>query len=216
MILQFKGIEYKFLIGNGEIYNLKIENQHFLADILSWLQEMDEEKIMLFDTIFLDLQKYLLFLSDVINLDLNIKKQLTTLYTNIDKNIIKDEQRIKLSVITEYISDLMKDITIDNNVELDYDASIDFKTLFSAINLRYKTEDQYYFHKLIYYLKATIDISKYKVFICYSLLDLLTDFEIDLLKELLEYNHLSLISIGNSSVRNGVKTIIVDSDLCLI
>lgn len=29
MILQFKGIEYKFLIGNGEIYNLKIENQHF-------------------------------------------------------------------------------------------------------------------------------------------------------------------------------------------
>ena len=93
MILQFKGIEYKFLIGNGEIYNLKIENQHFLADILSWLQEMDEEKIMLFEIIFLDLQKYLLFLSDVINLDLNIKKQLTTLYTNIDKNIINDEQR---------------------------------------------------------------------------------------------------------------------------
>ena len=217
MIFKVKSSTQELTIEGGEIYNIKIENPHCLIEVLRSFNNYDEDYLFLYDNgKLLEPSKYILFISDVLNLELNIKKQLTALYTKIEKELINDAFRDKLNELNSKINELMMDITLESNIQLDYDEQIGFKDIFSLVNLRYFSYEKDFKNQFIYYCKATRDISKTRIIATYGLLDLLTNEEIVELKKELSYLHITIINIGNSIKENLDKIIIIDNDLCEI
>ena len=49
MKLKIKNIEYEFLIENGNIYNIIIENPSFLHNLLNIFDEKNEDEIFIYD-----------------------------------------------------------------------------------------------------------------------------------------------------------------------
>ena len=217
MIFKVKPSTQKLTIEGGEIYNIKIENPYCLLETLRAFSDYDEDYLFLYENgKLLEPSKYILFISDVLNLELNIKKQLTALYIKIEKELINDNFRDKLNELNNKINELMMDITLESNIQLDYDEQIGLKDVFSLVNLRYFSYEKDFKNQFIYYCKATRDISKIRIIDTYGLLDLLTNEEIAELKKELSYLHITIINIGNSIKENLDKNIIIDNDLCEI
>lgn len=213
MRLRFKNIDYDFLIGNGEAYNIKIENPHYLYSFIKDIKDMNEDAIFLYDGDLLDLNKYIIYLENILQLDINSKKQITSLYNQIEKNEINDNYRQQLSDINTLIIKLINEITLNSNIKLNYDDALDFKTLFSSINLKYYQDSQNFIDDFINFIKILKEISKVSVIITINLYDFLTSEDIQKLIEELKYLHLSIINIGNNK-SGTTKNIIIDQDLC--
>lgn len=215
MRLRFKNIDYDFLIGSGEVYNIKIENPHYLYSFIKDIKDMNEDAIFLYDGDLLDLNKYIVYLENILQLDINSKKQITSLYNQIEKNEINDNYRQQLSDINTLIIKLINEITLNSNIKLNYDDALDFKTLFSSINLKYYQDSQNFIDDFINFIKILKEISKVSVIITINLYDFLTLEDIQKLIEELKYLHLSIINIGNNK-SGTTKNIIIDQDLCQI
>ena len=213
MRLRFKNIDYDFLIGNGEVYNIKIENPHYLYSFIKDIKDMNGDAIFLYDGDLLDLNKYIVYLENILQLDINSKKQITSLYNQIEKNEINDNYRQQLSDINTLIIKLINEITLNSNIKLNYDDALDFKTLFSSINLKYYQDSQNFIDDFINFIKILKEISKVSVIITINLYDFLTLEDIQKLIEELKYLHLSIINIGNNK-SGTTKNIIIDQDLC--
>lgn len=212
-ILRIKNIEYTFEINSGKIFNLVIENSYFFYKIITYFNAMDEDIVMVFDENKLKANKYLIFISDPLNLTFNNKKQLTFLYSELEKNEFGDDEKEKLSRINELLLELMNEIVIKSDQNIDFDNVIEIKDLLSLLNVKYKEVKENYLEYFMSFIKIFRSSSEIECFVIFNFLDLLSDEEIEILKKDLELNHISIINLGNKK-RNCLENIIIDNDLC--
>ena len=212
-ILRIKNIEYVFEIESGKIYNLVIENSQFLYEIISYLNIMDEDTVMIFDENQLKASKYLIFITDPLNFGINSKKQLSFLYNELERNDFDDNKKEKLSIINELSLELMNEIVMNSNQNIEFDNIFEIKNFLSLLNVKYKESKENYIEYLISFINIVKSSSDIKCFIIYNFLDLLSDEDVLILKKELEFNHISLINLGNKH-RNNIENIIIDRDLC--
>lgn len=212
-ILRIKNIEYAFEIESGKTYNLVIENSQFLYEVISYLNIMDEDVVMIFDEGQLKTSKYLIFITDPLNLGINSKKQLSFLYNELERNYFDDNKKEKLSIINELSLELMNEIVLDSNQHIEFDNIFEIKDFLSLLNVKYKENRESYLEYLMSFINIVKSSSDIKCFIIYNFLDLLNDEDILILKKELEFNHISLINLGNKR-RNNIENIIIDRDLC--
>ena len=218
MKLKIKNIEYEFLIENGNIYNIIIENPSFLHHLLNIFDEKNEDEIFIYDNSLLKVEDNILYIHNFHSFEneINSRKNLNVHYQQIEKFNVTDDEKLQLSIISQDIDELINKISLKSNVQMQHNSQFSFKDLFILTNLKFciSTENNFLM-QFIYYLKSITNFYNFKIVIFFNLFDLLSQNDIFLLQSELSYLNLAIINIsGHKNYKKCTKTIIIDEDLC--
>ena len=168
------------------------------------------------DNKVLNNDKVALVIDNPLNIYLNDKKVLASLYKYLSINL-NDEIKNEVNEINQKMIELLDDVILYNDFALEYDDNFDIQKLFSLFQLRFKkNETDIYFENLLNYLKLYNIIANNKFIISFSLLDLLTTNEMEILKKELLLLNINLINFSLTNKQKESKTYVVDSDWCVL
>ena len=215
MLMRIKGIEQEFKDVPGEIYNLSIENPSFLYTCIRAFYLEDDETIKILENYKeVPLNKNVLFIKDLFDLNPNSKKILAIIYKQAQTSYMNDERKNKLVHIQEEICELLDDISMDFAYPMAFDRIIGIDKIMTNSSFCFSYDQQKSFKDgFLMYLKIIQEISKAKFIITTNLNSLLSENEIEEIKKELSLIDLTIINISFSHqpIKN---TTIIDSDWC--
>ena len=201
-LLKIKNIEKDFQIEPGNIYNLNIENQKFYYNLLDKLYDFDEDTFIYSkDFEIKNLSKSCLTIDNIFNLDANNKKILNALYKRISSELIDKSDKDEIEKINSTILSLLNKISLDLNLSVDYYTDLDVIKILNLYNFCFKMDQSTPLEKFVTYIKANLEINKYKFIISTNILPLFSKSDIELLSNELKYENL-------------VDSLTIDNDLC--
>lgn len=194
--LKVKNIEYPVEIENGKIINIIYESVKDFLNLYSALKEENEEFILYSENFYksIKLYKKSIFIPNLLDLNINDKKILSSLYKTIESKITKYDT--KIYEINRLILELLNDIELEVDGELDYDESITISKIFSSYSLRFNEEDKTIFKRFINYLIELKNINNYEIIFIIDGLKYFNNDEINLLKNELEKLECCLINLS--------------------
>lgn len=137
----------------------------------------------------------ILFIKDPMNIDINNKKILTTLYKKIIQYIDLNLKE-HISLIENEIFKLLDELIYQTNYELYYDGEIDINKILGMYQLSLKqNKDNNYLEFLVNYIKLNIELNDSSLIISFGLIKILTKNELELLKKELKLLNISLVDI---------------------
>lgn len=216
-LLKIKNIEKDFQIEPGNIYNLNIENQKFYYNLLDKLYDFDEDTFIYSkDYEIKNLSKSCLIIDNIFNLDANNKKILNSLYKRISSELIDKSDKDEIEKINSTIISLLNKISLDLNLNVDYYTDLDVIKILNLYNFCFKMDQSTPLEKFVTYIKANLEINKYKFIISTNILPLFSKSDIELLSNELKYLGLTLINITliQQKYENLVDSLTIDNDLC--
>ena len=216
-LLKIKNIEKDFQIEPGNIYNLNIENQKFYYNLLDKLYDFDEDTFIYSkDYEIKNLSKSCLIIDNTFNLDANNKKILNSLYKRISSELIDKSDKDEIEKINSTIISLLNKISLDLNLSVDYYTDLDVIKILNLYNFCFKMDQSTPLEKFVTYIKANLEINKYKFIISTNILPMFSKSDIELLSNELKYLGLTLINITliQQKYENLVDSLTIDNDLC--
>lgn len=217
MTLKIKGIVEILKIIPGESIQLVIENSQLFYSMSKDIISLDEENIVLYEGNILNNSKYILVITDLINLDPNNKKILTSNYKYAE-NITKNTELLnKLIELNSNILEILGEISENFNNSVTYNSQITISELLNAYNFKFEFNDLNFIDTFISYVKAMSLAINYKIIITYNIQDFVKDEEFQLLNKELGYLGITLINFTSKKSDLSYKnTILIDNDLCEI
>ena len=150
-------------------------------------------------------------IKNILDFDINEKKNITELYKYMDKNVTSNFTEEKYDLYSQITSFL--DLVLDNDINnLEYNIDIDFSKFLQSVDLKYKLSDNF-IENIVNYI--TYVSKKSVLVITYSLNTYLEQNEIETLNSELSKRQISLVDIS-SNVTNQFTKLIIDKDLCII
>lgn len=203
---------------NGEIVDLTIENKTMYRTLaLDLLHSADERASFYNDGKILDLKKNIVVIDNLLELNPNSKKILTSIYKKIDRVSLTPERREKFDKINAQIAELLQDIASDFEGSIIFNDSFELLQLLGQFDFKFDYDDSNFVTCLISFLKAYREATDLKAAICFNLFACLEEKQIEQLKSELGYIGIPLLNISYIyQKRSGIKHFIVDDDLCEI
>lgn len=219
--LKIKGIEKLFDAIPGSIHNLVIENPSFFYDVVrAFFLEDDETIIVSKDADIIPLEKNVLFIKNLFDLDPNSKKILGIIYKQANTTYLNDSRKQQVAKIQDEIMELLDEISLDFNYPMTFDRAFGIDKIMQASSFSFSpTEQTDFFESFIAYLKAIQEISKAKFIVCIDIFSFLDPKKNELLSKELGLLGLSLLNLSsfNRKIENNIEEItIIDSDYCEI
>lgn len=167
------------------------------------------------DNNIIDIEKKGLIIRNPLELNLNEKKLLNSLYKTLISSI-DDENKQIINEIEEKLMELMDFLSCNVDFSIDYNNEVDINKLFSSIDLKFsEIEYNNYFEMLVQFIKIYNSILSIKCIVSFGLFSILTEDEIELLKKEIRALDLSLLDFECNNKTN-VKSLIIDTDYCII
>lgn len=163
----------------------------------------------------IDIEKKGLIIRNPLDLNLNEKKLINALYKEMNHSF-NDENKIIFNEIESKLMELMDYLSSDLDYSIDYNNEIDLNKLFSSIDVRFsEIEFDNYLKMLVQFIKIYNSVLSIKCVVSFGLFSILSENEIELLKKEIKSMDLTLLNFECKS-KNDVKSLIVDSDYCII
>lgn len=217
MTLKIKGIEQILNIVPGEAIELIIENKKQFYNISKRMLELDEDEVVLFDSKILNNSKYILVLTDLLNLNPNNKKTLISNYKNIENLTRNTEINNQIIDLNSKILSLLEEVSLNFNSSITYDNQITLSQLLEVYNFKYKYDDLNFIDMFVSYIKSICLFEKFKIVFTYNIQDFVENDEFDLLNKELGYLGITLINMTSKKSGLSYKNIVlIDKDLCEI
>ncbi len=214
--LKIKGIQKEFEIVGGNIYNIDIESVNFYHQLLLSLSNEDSDNILMSNNYSpVEYNKETLFISDILSLNPNSKKILNSLYKKIqDQYFINTLDTV--SNINESILSLLKEISMDLDIDIDYESDLTLSDILLLYKFSFREGDDNFLGRFVTFIKANLEVKNISLIISLNLLPILKEEEIILLKKELEMLGICLINfnIRIKHCLSGVEYITIDNDLC--
>ncbi len=216
--LKHKDIEYDFPLQEGEMIDLTIENRDFYRRFALDLLGDDTDKLTFSeDGIPLSLSKHAIIVTDLFELDPNSRKVLAAVYKKIAVASVTPERRIKLEAINKLIESFLDDIASDFDGTVIYNDEVAIPQLLEDMNFKFDYDDSTFLTSFISYVKAWREAIDLRLVVTFNLFSLLDPDKTSFLQKELLYLGLSLLNISYVAQKNpGIKSVIVDKDLCEI
>ena len=206
-------------ISNIDSYLLVIKNKKILYKILSNSDlQYEDSYIQILDENYkeLKLSDYVDFISSIINLDSNSKKNL-----NVIRRIKKEEIEILRSTsekINEILEECAKQIKVNSPINISYDIEVDEDDIIKLLSISLQDDSPDLIERINNYINISFELREIKIFIFYNLLAFLEENELDSLIRTNKYNGIKIIDIENvefkTSIFDHIK--ILDEDICVI
>lgn len=207
-------------ISNIDSYLLVIKNKKILYKILSNSDlQYENSYIQILDENYkeLKLSDYVDFISSIINLDSNSKKNLNVLIRRIKKEEI-EILRSTSEKINENLEECAKQIKINSPINISYDIEVDEDDIIKLLSLSLQDDSPDLIERINNYINISFELRGIKIFIFYNLLAFLEENELDSLIRTNKYNGIKIIDIENvefkTSIFDHIK--ILDEDICVI
>lgn len=200
---------------------LQIENLVLFRKIVSYLYFMagEEDFISLFkDNEFLDIDGNSLFISNLVEFDLNSKRNLNSLnklllntyYETMQEDL--EQLRLKMLQIT-------KKLSLELDVSLDIKETIKTDDLFRVMDIKFKDNYDSQLNRFINYLFVISELQKKNIFFTLHLKEYFLIEEIQMIVKECALHEIVLVDIESQNIidlGNIEKKIIIDKDCCLI
>lgn len=207
-------------ISNIDSYLLVIKNKKILYKILSNSDlQYEDSYIQILDENYkeLKLSDYVDFISSIINLDSNSKKNLNVLIRRIKKEEI-EILRSTSERINEILEECAKQIKVNSPINIYYDIEVDEDDIIKLLSLSLQDDSPDLIERINNYINISFELRGIKIFIFYNLLAFLEENELDSLIRTNKYNGIKIIDIENvefkTSIFDHIK--ILDEDICVI
>lgn len=207
-------------ISNIDSYLLVIKNKKILYKILSNSDlQYEDSYIQILDENYkeLKLSDYVDFISSIINLDSNSKKNLNVLIRRIKKEEI-EILRSTSEKINEILEECAKQIKINSPINISYDIEVDEDDIIKLLSLSLQNDSPDLIDRINNYINISFELRGIKIFVFYNLLAFLEENELDSLIRTNKYNGIKIIDIENvefkTSIFDHIK--ILDEDICVI
>lgn len=207
-------------ISNIDSYLLVIKNKKILYKILSNSDlQYEDSYIQILDENYkeLKLSDYVDFISSIINLDSNSKKNLNVLIRRIKKEEI-EILRSTSEKINEILEECAKQIKVNSPINISYDIEVDEDDIIKLLSLSLQDDSPDLIDRINNYINISFELRGIKIFVFYNLLAFLEENELDSLIRTNKYNGIKIIDIENvefkTSIFDNIK--ILDEDICVI
>lgn len=207
-------------ISNIDSYLLVIKNKKILYKILSNSDlQYEDSYIQILDENYkeLKLSDYVDFISSIINLDSNSKKNLNVLIRRIKKEEI-EILRSTSEKINEILEECAKQIKVNSPINISYDIEVDEDDIIKLLSVSLQDDSPDLIERINNYINISFELRGIKIFIFYNLLAFLEENELDSLIRTNKYNGIKIIDIENvefkTSIFDHIK--ILDEDICVI
>lgn len=207
-------------ISNIDSYLLVIKNKKILYKILSNSDlQYEGSYIQILDENYkeLKLSDYVDFISSIINLDSNSKKNLNVLIRRIKKEEI-EILRSTSEKINEILEECAKQIKVNSPINISYDIEVDEDDIIKLLSISLQDDSPDLIERINNYINISFELRGIKIFIFYNLLAFLEENELDSLIRTNKYNGIKIIDIENvefkTSIFDHIK--ILDEDICVI
>lgn len=207
-------------ISNIDSYLLVIKNKKILYKILSNsdLQYENSYIQILYENYKeLKLSDYVDFISSIINLDSNSKKNLNVLIRRIKKEEI-EILRSTSEKINEILEECAKQIKVNSPINISYDIEVVEDDIIKLLSISLQDDSPDLIERINNYINISFELRGIKIFIFYNLLAFLEENELDSLIRTNKYNGIKIIDIENvefkTSIFDNIK--ILDEDICVI
>ncbi len=216
-LLKIKNIKKDFIIEAGKIYSINIENARFYYSLIASLLEQNDDFFIFSENYEVQrLNKNILVIDNLFNINPNNKKIINALYKRISSKILTSEDKECIQQINSNILDLLQKISLDLNIDISYSNELDIANLLSIYNFCFKTECNNIIEAITTYIRANLEISNFSCVFSIGLISLLNNNEIELLSKELEYLGLTLININFIQKEKDklIDLTTIDDDLC--
>ena len=207
-------------ISNIDSYLLVIKNKKILYKILSNSDlQYENSYIQILNENYkeLKLSDYVDFISSIINLDSNSKKNLNVLIRRIKKEEI-EILRSTSEKINEILEECAKQIKVNSPINISYDIEVDEDDIIKLLSISLQDDSPDLIERINNYINISFELRGIKIFIFYNLLAFLEENELDSLIRTNKYNGIKIIDIENvefkTSIFDHIK--ILDEDICVI
>lgn len=207
-------------ISNIDSYLLVIKNKKILYKILSNSDlQYENSYIQILDENYkeLKLSDYVDFISSIINLDSNSKKNLNVLIRRIKKEEI-EILRSTSEKINEILEECAKQIKVNSPINISYDIEVDEDDIIKLLSISLQDDSPDLIERINNYINISFELRGIKIFVFYNLLAFLEENELDSLIRTNKYNGIKIIDIENvefkTSIFDHIK--ILDEDICVI
>lgn len=200
---------------------LQVENLPLFKEIVSFIYygRGEEDLISLFkDSERIDIDTDVFFIMNIVEFDLNSKKNLNSLnklllntyYESLQEDL--DQLKIKMLQIT-------KKLSLELDVSLDIKETIKTDDLFKIMDIKFKDNYDSSLQRFLNYLFVISELQKKTVFFVLHLKEYFSINEIETIIKECSLHEIILIDIESNEIvnlGNIEKKIIVDKDCCLI
>lgn len=219
--LKIKGIEGPFDAIPGSIHDLVIESPNQLYSIVRAFFLEDEETIIVSkDSDVIPLDKSVLFIKSLFDLDPNSKKILSLIYKQANVTYLNDSRKQRIIKIQDEILDLLDEISLDFNYPMTFDRAFGIDKIMQASSFCFSPADQTdFFDSFVSYLRAIQEISKAKFIVCMDIFAFLEPEKVELLSKelgLMGFSLINLASFNRKKDKKIEKVTVIDTDYCEI
>lgn len=163
----------------------------------------------------LDIEKKIHIITDIYNIDINDKKNITYLYKCIVSEL-DDEAKQEFIDVNNKLINILGRYNETSEYLIDYEDIVDINKVLNLYQVKYNMEKYNYFEMITKYIIILSKVLKINTFISFSLLRLLSNNEIDLLSKELIINKINLIDFDFNNEKKEVKFYEIDEDWCII
>lgn len=166
----------------------------------------------------LDIAKNIEIIFDIFSLEINEKRILNKLYSEMSELAKSEEFFVQTQEVIQGIQKYLLDLEYATDYILTFEQELELSTLFKAVGLRHEEIEENYFERIIRYVKVVVSILHIKVLVFVNLRSYLTDEQVrELMNEALR-QQIRIVFVENSQKNciEGGKRYIIDKDMCEI
>lgn len=207
----FVQANYLYEFENTNINIIRFNNP---KEYREFSQNVFENIVFSINNNVVDLNKYGMIIYNPFELNINDKKIQNLVYKKLEK-YIEDDERMIISKIEQESLKLFEKLSLNIDVSIDYNDSIDITKLFGSFDIKISDDNMSFLEKIVQYVKLNVELFNIKIIISFGLLSLLEQQEIDLLNiELLQYG--VVLVDAQYNINENDNSLYVEGDWCII
>ena len=167
---------------------------------------------------YLDMDIYCMFIPNIFDLNLNSKRNINALYKLL-KNMYYDNLKNDIDLLQTKAKEIVSKISLDFDIELVMNNTINEDDLFKAMDLRFSDDDNTPVAKFIKFVLVSYELTKIRTFFVLNLHSFFETDELNAIYHDLDYKKITIVDIettNNFSKSNNESIFLIDKDLCLI
>lgn len=208
-------------IGEGDVFSLVIENQtlfrKYLMDLHNQVNGLDGEIVLSENSKLLPIKQYVDILDTFTPFEINTKTVLNHIYSTLCQKAMSEDTYVKTTELLSRIERYMTELCFDLPVDTEY-KKLDISSVVKAVQPMIVNDSETDIETILDYMSLMLDFEHKKLFVFVNLRSYFPDHEIELFIKTVKLKQMQVMLLESSSRRktDGMKQLIIDSDLCEI
>ena len=211
-LLKDKTIFTEWIIESPELF------ARYLQELYGQYAKCEGKFVLSQDIKELDISKYVEIITDPFAVDLNGRKIINKLYTELNELSKTEMMYTKTLQLAQHIQEYLLDLESNTNHILQFNGEMDVTGLLKTMDVKIEDCTEKFFERLVCYIKNVIGVLSIKVFVFINLRSYLTDNQMEELIQEITYQEVHALFIENQErtcLKGGIRYII-DKDGCEI